>query len=573
MPLSKADHELLLGYLDRQLAIEATVTLESRLKQEPDLAQWLIRLAQDEAVITEWASKHRPTIAPNLEITQPRRAWLPVIIGITTVFLIGIVGWWTTRPVEREPQPIPEVPAFAHLEEVHGEAFIIGEHGEQIPVIAGQELKPGVQLHTSEGGIAIVRMPFIGRIELGTDTTVRLLPPEAQARMHIEKGTVYANTDSQPEQQPMMFTTPHAMIRASGNTVITSGMGDTSTVEMGSGSAIVTNTRDGQTVDVVAGNFTVANSKERKKQTVNNLPPRNNTPREVWKYDAGPTLAGMMRPGGTTYAFTTWDSRLVLRNTTTGEVLADLNDQKAAMHALNFSADGKLLVTGSHDKTAKIRDAATGRELIVLQKQKLEIHSIAASPDSTIVATGSGRIQGIADLKIWDAKTGTQLRQLRGPTGTIDDLNFSPDGRYLASASRDGGVRLWNTTTWESTGDITSHPQGALCVAFTPDSKTVVTGGRDGYIRIWDIENQKLARELEPPPQEIACVVVSPDGRFLAAGVGGSIWLWNLSTGLPIQTFAGHRYKVTSLSFSQDGKTIFSTGWDRTVKVWDVLAQ
>ncbi|WP_162136319.1 WD40 repeat domain-containing protein [Zavarzinella formosa] len=570
--LSPEDHDRLLAYLDNQLSVGEAAALEGRLKTEPTLAEGLIRLSRDETVMAEWAATSQPTSdvfpAPDPIAVPVRRPWSRILAGTAAAFVVAFGLWAFFNRTDN--LFVEHSDGYAQLQEVEGEAFLVSESGETTPLMAGQQLKPGQQLRTSEGGSAVVLLPFIGRIELGADTTVRILPREAEARVHVEKGIIHADSTNPAAPSPMSFTTPHALIRASGSAVITSGMGNTSTVEMDTGSAKVTSKGDGKTVSVEAGKIAVAKPKGQKPQNVKNVPPRIATPRETWDYPAGPTLAGALLPGGKVFTLTTWDARLVFRDTVTGREMADLAVGKVNPHALSFSADGSLLATGSNDKTPKIRDPQTGKEILALKKQKPEILAVAASPDGKVVATGGGMVQGSAELKIWEAKTGLELATLRGHTGNIEDLKFSPDGRWLASASRDGGARLWNTASWQTTGDVTSHPQGALCVAFTPDSKTLITGGRDGFVRIWDIEKQELKGELDPPPQEIASLAVSSDGRFLAAGVGGTIWIWNLATRQPLQTLAGHRNKVTSVTFSADGKSLYSTGWDRTVKIWEV---
>ncbi len=571
-PLPSADLELLTAYLDDDLSGPGLTAFQRRLKTEPALADSLIRLSRDEAVTAEWATNNHAfaddTVTPARDAT-PARRWPRVAAGTAAALLLAVGAW----ALFTKPDLIPDLddePAYARVEGFEGDTYIVSESGEENPARAGQALKPGQQLRTGEGGSATVLLPLFGRVELGTDTTVRLLPPQSEARVHVEKGTVYADSADKAGPGPMAFTTPHAMIRATGSTVITSGMGNSSAVEMDTGSAKVTSTGDGNTVDVAAGKFAVAKPMGQKREPVKAAPPRTVTPRETWTYPDAPILAGSMMPGGTVFAFATQDGRLILRDLRTGLDTADLKDGKTGTPALAVSADGSTLVTASADRTVKVRDPHTGREVLAFKKQKQEIRAVAVSPDGQTVATAGGAAQGGAEIKIWDAKTGAERTALKGHTGIIEGLTFSPDGKWLASASRDGGTRVWDTANWQSPGEATSHVQGALCVAFTPDAKTLITGGRDGFVRLWDTRTREVTAELDPPPKEITCLGVSPDGRLLAAGVGGTVWIWNLTSRQPIQTLAGHKNKVTSVAFSADGKTLYSAGWDRTVKVWDV---
>ena len=574
---SSEDRERLQAYLDNQLIAEESLRLQERLKFDPALAEELIRLGRDEAITAEWASgNHVPDAMPTVAQTTTFRRRLILATGIGTLALsVGLFALLNPVPVDRLPvNPVGDVQEMAegpaHLEEIEGEAFLVSESGESTPLLAGQTIQPGQQLRTSEGGRAVILMPFVGRIELGADTTVRIMPSESEARVHIEQGTLLANSATQVASAPMSFTTPHALIKASGSTVITCGMGNTSTVEMGVGSASVTNMGDGKTINVTAGKIAVTKPRGQKPEGVKSAPPRTEKPLSDWSYPAGPTQAGMMVPGGNIYAFTTSDSRMIWRDLGTGREIAEVVSGKTGPHALDIAADGSVLLTGSNDKTPRVRETLTGRELIAFQKQKTEILAVALSPDGRTAATGGGVAEGKAEIRLWDVATGVEIKSLPGHVGNIQCLKFSPDGRWLACAGRDGAVMLWDTSDWRSVGEVTRHSQGALSVAFTPDSRTLISGGRDGFVRLWDISKQQLRAELDPPPREVSCLSVSRDGQRLAAGVGENIWIWDLATRLPMQTLAGHRSKVASVTFSPDGRTLISTGWDRTVKVWEV---
>ena len=235
-----------------------------------------------------------------------------------------------------------------------------------------------------------------------------------------------------------------------------------------------------------------------------------------------------------------------------------------AASSLEISADGSVIVSSDGSNRVALWDGDSLKQREIKSGYPANTCDFEISPD--------GKVFGSSDrgFTLWDVATGVEIKSLPGHVGNIQCLKFSPDGRWLACAGRDGAVMLWDTSDWRSAGEVTRHPQGALSVAFTPDSRTLISGGRDGFVRLWDISKQQLRPELDPPPREVSCLSVSRDGQRLAAGVGENIWIWDLATRLPMQTLAGHRSKVASVTFSPDGRTLISTGWDRTVKVWEV---
>jgi WD40 repeat protein len=114
-----------------------------------------------------------------------------------------------------------------------------------------------------------------------------------------------------------------------------------------------------------------------------------------------------------------------------------------------FSADGKLMLTGSgssttrggvKDTVAKLWDAQTARELPVLKGHRRPVISVAISADGKRLLTGSED----RTVKLWDARTGREILTLGGFTGPVFSVAFSPDGRRIATASKDG-VRCWDS--------------------------------------------------------------------------------------------------------------------------------
>jgi WD40 repeat protein len=106
-----------------------------------------------------------------------------------------------------------------------------------------------------------------------------------------------------------------------------------------------------------------------------------------------------------------------------------------------FSPDGKLLASGSQDKTVKVWEAATGKEVLSCKGHKDAIAAVAFSPDGKRLASGGGHVDGT--VKVWEVATGKEVLSCKGHTNTINSVAFSPDGKGLASGSADNTVRVW----------------------------------------------------------------------------------------------------------------------------------
>jgi WD40 repeat protein/uncharacterized caspase-like protein len=235
--------------------------------------------------------------------------------------------------------------------------------------------------------------------------------------------------------------------------------------------------------------------------------------------------------------------------------------------AVGFSLDGKILGSGSSDKTVKLWDVSTGQELRTLVGHSDGVTCIAFGTDSKSVASGSSD----GSLRLWNVMTGQLLRTLGGLSAPVSSIGYSPDGRVLASGTGDGVIRLWNTAVWGEPRVLRGHASPVRGLYFTADGKSLFTVSSDGEIRLWDPVTASERQRFAPQEGAGSSMYVGRDGAMLASrGNRMVIRIWNVVTSQDLFVLAGHRRPVYLTAFSPDGKSLASASEDFTVKLWTV---
>jgi hypothetical protein len=220
---------------------------------------------------------------------------------------------------------------------------------------------------------------------------------------------------------------------------------------------------------------------------------------------------------------------------------------------------------------AKLQNVHWGEEPKLTCKD--DVNAIAYHPREPWLAVAEGKV-----ITFRHGVTGEVLGEaLTGHTWGVRSVSFSPDGRLLASSSRDNTVRLWTVETRAALGKaLTGHMDYVTSVSFSPDGRLLASSSDDGTVRLWTVETgAALGEALTEHTGDVTSVSFSPDGRLLASSSrDNTVRLWTVETRAALgEALTGHRDSVLSVSFSPDDRLLASSSADNTVRLWGVDSQ
>jgi eukaryotic-like serine/threonine-protein kinase len=246
--------------------------------------------------------------------------------------------------------------------------------------------------------------------------------------------------------------------------------------------------------------------------------------------------------------------------------LITLRGHRAGVSSVAFSPDGKRIVTGSYDRTAKVWDAASGNLLLTLTGHRVGIYSVAFSPDSQRIVTGSYD----NTAKVWDAASGTNLLTIK-ESGGIKCVALSPDGQRIVTACSDRMANVWDAATGNKLLPLIGHGDDVTAVAFSPDGKRIATGSEDKTVKVWDAATGAPLFTLNAS-SVFTSVAFSPDGQRIVTGGGDfTAKVWDADSGTKLLTLKDSG-ATWSVAFSPDGRRIVTGSHDQTAKVWDAAS-
>ena len=194
------------------------------------------------------------------------------------------------------------------------------------------------------------------------------------------------------------------------------------------------------------------------------------------------------------------------------------------------------------------------------------VSSAQFSPDCRFVVTASYD----QTARVWDARTGKPVSPPMLHTGMVNSAHFSPNGLFVVTASADFSARVWDAKTGKPVSQPMQHAGSVNSAHFSPDGRFVVTASYDHSARVWDAQTGK---PVSPPMQHTGMLnsaQFSPDGRFVVtASWDNTVRVWDAQTGKTVSQPMQHTDMVNSAQFSPDGHFVVTASYDHSARVWD----
>lgn len=275
-------------------------------------------------------------------------------------------------------------------------------------------------------------------------------------------------------------------------------------------------------------------------------------------------------PDGKTLAFGRGAPHLCdfgLLDLESGKVIHRMFSGKWPVHSLIFTPDGKRLISGNYDGVS-IWNTATGKldernDLLHADEKSWRFIAVALTADGKTLAIATPT-EGVV---LWDLAAKKELR--RWEAKGIDAVAFSPDGKTLVGIGP--GHSLWScdTATGKDLVEFKGHTDWVRAVTFSPDGKLLASAGEDGTIRFWEPTTGKELHRFGEQYGRFRSLTFSGDGKTLVSA-GSKIALWDVASQKDQLPTPGHKDGVFSLAVSPDGKTLASTSFDQTLRIWNL---
>jgi len=264
----------------------------------------------------------------------------------------------------------------------------------------------------------------------------------------------------------------------------------------------------------------------------------------------------------------------------TRRLLRTLYPRAEEIVSIAFDPTGKWLVSGSSRGSEESGYASNleywlgpdWKPLGILYGSVQAMSDLAFSSDGLDLSVAySSPVYSENSVDLWNTQPWEIVYSLF--TGTVLNVAFSPDGRYLATSPDRYAIRVWDMKEREWLYKFHTSFTGAVnALAFSPDGLTLASGHYDGKIHFWDMISGEMVLEIDSN-EVVQSLAFSPDGSLLASGgsfEGNFVNLWSAGSGAFLRSLNGHNAGVTHVQFSPFNQYLASASYDGQIILWGI---
>lgn len=243
-----------------------------------------------------------------------------------------------------------------------------------------------------------------------------------------------------------------------------------------------------------------------------------------------------------------------------------------------YDPTGTYIAIGDDSGLVQVVNAVSGQQEFTI-KFDSNITGLDFSPDGARLGIASGTTNDNGDyiglVKIWDVAAKQELFELAGhDNNQVNDIDFSPDGNWIATAGDDYLVKIWNAGTGDlREPSLSGHTDRVLSVEFNRDSTQLVSGSWDDTAIIWDLATSSPTFTLptdgysEETDEDVESVAFSPDGSRVVTGGYKTVIVWNALDGTEIRRLYGNHADIYDVDFAPDNLSLITAS--SGIKLWD----
>ena len=256
-----------------------------------------------------------------------------------------------------------------------------------------------------------------------------------------------------------------------------------------------------------------------------------------------------------------------------------------SIFSIDWSPSGRLIATGSNDKTIKLMNISdlytinTNNKKIINENETQEmqitgnqgtVRSLCFEPgnDNILLSANSGENV----IKIWDTLRGVNIGCLEGHNSDVNSVKWSNDSQLFASCGLDKTVRFWDIREHKNINILSAIQYANIndfAVLCKTNSNIIAVGHTDGLMTIWDYSKQSVIKEIYGHNEQIRSVAFSPDGKYLLSGAfDAKIKIYDVKNNFNFIGEIEHNDKVVSCKWHPEIPLIVSTSADKTARVW-----